>query len=255
MMDAIRSDVSIPVPPDDFVRAVGGSDFRITGEVLANMIVKHGGLKRNHRVLDIGSGCGRVSAALTSYLTPEGQYEGLDIVKPMVDWCNENISTKYRNFRFHHVNLTNTHYSKDSGSQAALYKFEFPNNHFDFIFLSSVFTHLFASGIENYLGEIGRMLKPDGKMLATFFLIDDDYQQKIDLNKLIIKFDHEIDENCRAYNSEDPEEIIAYKSGFALDMIRKAGLSIEQVSDGGWKHGGGWCFQDTVIAKKVSSPG
>ena len=47
-----------------------------------------GGLKPEHRVLDIGSGIGRVAIPLTEYLNEKGSYEGFDVVELGVNWCN-----------------------------------------------------------------------------------------------------------------------------------------------------------------------
>ena len=47
------------------------------------------------------------------------------------------------------------------------------DNSFDLVFLTSVFTHMFAGDVENYLSEISRVLKPGGKCLITWFLLDE----------------------------------------------------------------------------------
>src|SRR6185295_13231209 len=89
-------------------------------------------------------------------------------------WCTDNISSRFPNFHFHHANLSNTLYRK-AGSVAAKYRFPFPAERFDFIFLTSVFTHLRPEDAKNYLGEIKRVLKTEGRVLMTFLLMTEEY--------------------------------------------------------------------------------
>ena len=46
-------------------------------------------------VLDIGSGIGRTAISLTGYLNSNSKYEGFDVVKKGVDWCNSKISKDF----------------------------------------------------------------------------------------------------------------------------------------------------------------
>src|ERR1700732_279677 len=99
---------SIPLPPQQFIDSVGGGDFYQVGREVFDLVRRRCNLLPTDRILDIGSGCGRLAVPLTEYLTAEGAYDGLDIVLPMVEWCRENISTQFPRFRFHHANLKNT---------------------------------------------------------------------------------------------------------------------------------------------------
>lgn len=114
----------IPLPPQRFVDLVGGGDFCKVGREVFELARQRCNLRPTDRVLDIGSGCGRLAVPLTQYLTAEGSYDGLEIVLPMVEWCRENISTRFPRFRFHHASLKNTHYS-ESGDDAENYTFPF----------------------------------------------------------------------------------------------------------------------------------
>ena len=132
----------------------------------------HTGLVPSSDVLEIGFGSGRTARVLWDYLTPDGSYSGIDIVKRMVDWHADNITPLRPNARFFHANVKNAVYS-NAGVVPAEYVFPFADCSFDVIFLVSVFTHMFPSDVANYLREINRMLRPGGFVLATCFLIDD----------------------------------------------------------------------------------
>lgn len=43
--------------------------------------------------MDIGSGIGRTAVPLTKFLNPDARYEGFDVVKKGVKWCNAKIKT------------------------------------------------------------------------------------------------------------------------------------------------------------------
>ena len=72
---------------------------------------KIGGLKPNHRVLDIGSGIGRMAIPLTEHLT-SGSYEGFDIVPTGINWCKENIEKRFPNFKFTLTSISNDLYTE-----------------------------------------------------------------------------------------------------------------------------------------------
>jgi SAM-dependent methyltransferase len=98
---------SIPLPPREFSEAVGG-DYCAIGKQVLDLIRQRCKLRPTDRILDIGSGCGRLAVPLTRYLSGEGAYEGFDVVLPMVEWCRQHISSKFPRFRFQHADLKNT---------------------------------------------------------------------------------------------------------------------------------------------------
>src|SRR5437870_5090469 len=75
-----------PELPPLRMRFVGMGDFRAIGDEMLDLFVRVGGLRRTDRVLDIGSGIGRVAIPLTRYLDLSATYDGFDIVKRGIDW-------------------------------------------------------------------------------------------------------------------------------------------------------------------------
>src|SRR5436309_7246167 len=94
---------SDPELPPLRMRFVGMGDFRAIGQELAELLVRVGGLRPSDRVLDIGSGIGRVAIPLTRVLDAGASYDGFDVVERGVDWCRRHITPRHPNFRFHHV--------------------------------------------------------------------------------------------------------------------------------------------------------
>ena len=90
---------------------VGSADFKAVGDEFAGLFKDLGGLKSTDRVLDIGSGVGRMALPLTTYLN-QGHYEGFDIDHRGVEWCQKNISTKFPHFKFQYVDLYNKFYTE-----------------------------------------------------------------------------------------------------------------------------------------------
>src|SRR5690348_13662495 len=92
----------IPDPPAELAALIGGS--LDVGRTHISTMRRFSGLRADDRILDIGSGVGRTAMWLSSFLT-EGSYEGLEIHADSVAWCQREISSRYPNFCFQHVDL------------------------------------------------------------------------------------------------------------------------------------------------------
>src|SRR5262249_42745118 len=117
--------------PPNRLRFVGAGDFRAVGDEMVKLLTIVGGLQPDDRVLDIGCGVGRVPLPLTRVLT--ATYDGFDVVKSAVRWCERNITPRPPSFRFHHANLYNSFYNR-RGVSASRYRFPFDDASFDFAF-------------------------------------------------------------------------------------------------------------------------
>ena len=122
------------------------------------------GLAPHHRVLDIGCGVGRFAVALAGYLDERGSYVGIDTHAPSLRLSRKYIGRKLDRFKFKRVPF----------GEAATLRFPFPSASFDFVFSNSLFTHLMPDIAENYLLEIGRVLRPRGRAFNTMFLLNPD---------------------------------------------------------------------------------
>jgi len=254
LRDALGWQGSSPLLPPLALRDVGPSDFQETGREFLGHMVSLGSLQPSEAVLEIGCGPGRMALPLTSYLRTEGRYVGVDVVAKAVAWCRRNISRRHPNFTFHHGDVFNQRYNPSGRIQAHDYTFPFKDHSFDFVFLTSVFTHMYPKGIKRYLYEIARMLRPTGRVFCTFFMLNPEQRALAEMgrNDIDFRFDRGI---YRIRNHETPESALALEEKALGAMFVEAGLRIQgPIKFGSWSgRGDGLSYQDIVLLVPTAS--
>jgi SAM-dependent methyltransferase len=231
------------------LRFVGMGDFRAIGEEMVGLLVRYGGLGKSDRVLDIGSGIGRVAIPLTRYL--ESTYDGFDIVRSGVRWCQRHITPRHPNFRFHLIDVRSTEYG-GRGGDASRFRFPFGDASFDFVIATSLFTHLLFDETRQYLREAHRVLAPGGRLFATFFLLDDFAKPKLPSREPRFRFPY-ADGALRYHDASNPAAGVAIEQSAAFDLIRDAGFAAHEIHYGTWcERPGGVSFQDVVVCTKAA---
>jgi SAM-dependent methyltransferase len=183
---------------------------------------------------------------LAAYLT-SGSYDGIDIVRPSIEWCRR-AYRPHPNFRFHHSDIYNQAYNA-SGIAAADYRFPFPDASFDFAFLTSVFTHMLPGDVAHYLNETARVLAPDGRVFITAFLLDDESRGAIDRGRTRLTFGNALD-GCFVETADIPENAVAYRDAEFRAMVESAGLAVGDVRHGAWRGIDADAYQDILIASR-----
>jgi SAM-dependent methyltransferase len=219
------------------------------------------GLESHHRVLDLGCGVGRFAVAAAGFLDEGGSYVGIDVSRRSIRLCRAHIGSKLANFRFVRARLFNTEYNPRGEAQdAAAYRFPFRRKSFDFVFSNSLFTHLTPEATENYLLEIGRLLRPGGRAFNTMFLLNPESLAHLDAPDSRQGRTHEFGGGiARVKSLENPEAWIAFDEGFIRKLHRRAGLEIQEpVRYGAWsgrqETAPGFGAKDVVVARKLAPP-
>ncbi len=224
--------------PPRRLQFVGSGDYERVGAVFLDYFIKLGGLEPQHRVLDIGCGIGRMAVPLTGYLSNEGSYEGVDIVPEGIEWCTNNLSTRFPRFRFSVADIRNKEYRAGGVTAGSDYRFQFPDADFDFVFLTSVFTHMLPKEVENYLAEISRLLKPGGRCFITWYLLNPESESLCRAGRATLAFKHSI-EGCLITNPDVPEEAIAHPESVVRAWYQAFGLDKDLMV-----HYGAWCGRE-----------
>lgn len=235
-----------------YARKGGRENFVKVGDAMVRRFAEIGGLRPDHRVLDVGSGVGRMALALTRYLEPGASYEGFDVDGEGIAWCQENVTPRFPNFRFQVADVYNKHYHPRGSQPASAYRFPFDAAAFDFVFLTSVFTHLLPDDLENYLREISRVLAPGGRCFITMFLLNEQSLAAIEGGQSVRRFPY--DKGIyRVEHEEFPERAIAYDEAYARRTFAASGLTIvEPIHLQGWSRRqlSGEGQQDYIVAAK-----
>jgi SAM-dependent methyltransferase len=212
--------------PEAFVRAC---------EVVRTELISHG-LRPEHRILDIGSGIGNLAIGLIGY--SRGSYEGVEIHREAVAWCQRAITPGHPAFHFHHADIRNDAYNPRGRTVAATYRFPFPDQDFDFIFLGSVFTHLLPDAVEQYLHEISRLLRPGGICVASYFLLNDESRTGVRAGRSFMSFpfDH-ASGLCLLHDSTKVEAAVALDETFVRQLYERTHLRIRDMRRGRWWSG------------------
>jgi SAM-dependent methyltransferase len=235
-----------PLVPPRGLWFVGGGHFR--DNQFLSSFTRFCDLQPYHRVLDVGCGIGKQAVSLTKYLSPEGSYEGFDVVKEGIQWCQREITARYPNFKFQHVDVFNKHYNPCGSVLPSQWKFPYSDGEFDFVCLISVFTHMLPDAVQNYVSEISRVLKPGGKSFISFFLLNDESRRLVAEGESTIPLTHELD-GYAVLDPEFPETAVGLPEDFIRDRFEESGLAMSAV------HYGSWCgrnatnfYQDIVLS-------
>lgn len=243
-------DESIPPTRMHFV---GNGNFKAVGFEFLRYFVDYGALTAKDRVLDVGCGIGRMALPLTNFLK-QGRYSGIDIVPQGIKWCQEHITPRFPNFDFQVADIYNEAYNPGGKYKANEYRFPFDDRSFDFVFLTSVFTHLLPADAAHYLAEIGRVLRPGGRVLGTWFVLNPESTQLMASSPRALNLAHPYgsDGDAQTVDKDIPESAIGFSEASLRRMHQAAGLQVATPI-----RFGSWCgrtdfvsYQDIVVATK-----
>ncbi|MEK6326344.1 MAG: class I SAM-dependent methyltransferase [Actinomycetota bacterium] len=200
-------------------------ESRGQGELYLHWFVELAGLTRDEAVLEPGCGAGRMAEPLAGYLSATGSYDGFDVVRETIEWCERNIAPKHPNFRFRHVDVLNPAFNPEGQLDPKEFEFPYPAEAFDLVFLTSVFTHMLPPEVRHYLSEIHRVLRPGGRCLMTFFLLNEKSLDSVRAGHAARRFAYE-GEGYRYDVPDRPERAVAYREEDVLGFLDQAGFEL-----------------------------
>ncbi len=130
------------------------------------------GVTTDTRLLDIGSGVGRLAIGLLDQVGEMRAYDGVDVAERSVRWCRRHITRHHPGMRFTHLPVANARYQPDGTPIGEGFALPFEARSADVVFLYSVFSHMTAADVRIYLEEIRRVLVPGGGVFLTAFVED-----------------------------------------------------------------------------------
>jgi SAM-dependent methyltransferase len=211
-------------------------------------------LRRDAWVLELGCGHGRTARGLLEYLRSPGQYRGLDVGAERLADARTRIQARYPNFQFVQADVFNAHYNPQGRVRAAEFVFPFPDGAFDVAYAASLFTHLLPEEAGRYLGESARVLKPGGRCLFSFFLLDH-YRGRGTSVSPLYEPEHALPGHAgvRVRDLQSPDALVAYGREAVERLAGAAGLRVVKVWPGLWSEPPGAALneQDLVLFERT----
>ena len=193
-----------------------------------------GQLQPSARILDLGCGTGRMAAALTRFLTSGARYEGFDVNRSSIEWCRRHITARHPNFRFTWIDVRSDRYNPGGRERAEAIRLPYPDGAFDFAYAGSLYTHVLAEQVENYLRETARVLAPDGRTFSTFCLLTPTTTPQVLAGRTSPPLPEWFGD-CRVRSLADPADFIAFPEPTVREIYARAGLRlVEPIRHGSW---------------------
>jgi SAM-dependent methyltransferase len=214
----------------------------------------------DNQILDVGCGTGLLGIASEPFLGENGRYVGIDVMAPDIEFCKRHYDSS--KFSFLHLDVNNPAYAPDQRVENA--PWNIGSGKFDLVTALSVWTHFNEADALFYFAEVNRVLKPGGKAIITFFLLDERYEETLPLRSDQKGKYHMTPQNRwifdqPAYGSDAwfhpqwakvPEKAIGVKRDGLNRLISSTGLQKIAHYQGNWKEIPGVFFQDIVVFQK-----
>jgi SAM-dependent methyltransferase len=182
------------------------------------------------RCLKSAAASGRNAFSLRYLLPAGGSYDGFESCDYKIDFLNRFFHPAHPNFCFRWADIHNTFYDPSGRVSAAAYRFPAEHASMDLVFATSVFTHMLPANVAHYFREVARILRPDGRGIFSFFLLDHDRSNQLrplHFSRPDFNFDHSYGEyggDFAIAAPNNPEFMTAYSLNLIRQMATAAGL-------------------------------
>jgi SAM-dependent methyltransferase len=225
------------------------------GRALAALCRDRLDLRRDARIVDIGCGWGRLAAALADHLDPTADYHGFDPMRAQVLWAQTNLMPCHQAFNFHITNLANRIYNPGGVLRTRTFVVPFASASRDLVVASALFAYLSPEELDAYAREAARILKPGGRFLATFYLLDDESGPI--LPQLAPPLAFRFASGPIVSTSPNGGGLVAYDTAHVRAVLERHGYIVEPIIRGTWRDGNDEApgdsrlREDAVIGRRV----
>lgn len=192
----------------------------------------HGLCKFDSNIVEIGCGYGRKPMHLKNYEMQgekyTGQYLGVDIDPELLNYARSIFPSPQFTFQLT-PHQSKTYMPNGKSTESTPCRIERDDNSQDFVFSTSLFTHLLEQELVNYVEESYRVLRSGGVMQMNFFWYD--YLQNAGVLGSRWTFAHAMG-LARVESPEYPEAAVAYLGSDMTDLCKRIGFQrVELLSD------------------------
>jgi len=192
------------------------------------------------KIVEIGCGYGRKAMTLRDFVVQgrrfTGQYVGIDIDAELLAFATKEFSAEQYQF------LCSPHQSKTYQDPAVaktaatgpretqeMFATEIESGTQDFVYSTSLLTHLLEPELRDYLQLAYRVLRPGGSMLMNYFCIDHLRQHQMLGERWT--FRHR-DGSAYIESPKYPEAAVAYEQAFVESLCQEIGFAeVETITD------------------------
>jgi ubiquinone/menaquinone biosynthesis C-methylase UbiE len=209
------------LPPKNMRGRMCGDAFRtdsfffLTGVLEATKFPGKLGYRKGSRILDIGSGLGRLATGLLAEFG-EVQYLGIDANQDFVRWCQEHIEKLHPSLRFVHLDMVNEMYNPSGTVEGSNLRLPVDDTSIDIAYLWGVFTNMGPEDVKAYVRELARMLHPQGRCFLTACVEDDVPDVSINPTGYV------------PYACDTPLAVVRYSKAWLFSTFRQHGLEVEE---------------------------
>ncbi len=198
-----------------------GPAFRDDAHFLASADAEADRLRRvldlegESRLLEVGCGPGRTAIGLLHRRYPIAAYEGVDVDRVSIAWCERFISGRDARFRFRAVDARNERYNPGGRDMREGFSLPYDDGAFDIIYLHSVLSNLVQSDVAVYAREFRRLLRRTGRVFVTAFVEQGVAPVTVNPPDYVMP--------C-----EGPLHVVRYERAHLFSIFASAGLEVER---------------------------